>query len=403
MNIAEYAELMKNIQTNLLIFIEKDDNDDHNFQNLQTLFNENKIQDNKYNLISLFHLIAKISNNHHRGNLFFDKIFQILLFFKDCIQKHFSNSEIFNIFINNKRIILFFIEEGIIIVDDYIAKKMTTGKYIERKYPEYFSPELKPFLRKKWFQRKHKFDNLTETVGKELPANFYDERKKGENNDFLSVIIQKDSINEFIAYVNQSDCSLCDEIESSIYETNCLLLKKQTNQISNARVSLRSRPKNDKYLSFIEYAAFYGSIKIFQYLSNNGVEVKQSLMKFAIHSNNTEIVNLIKDKFNKSIQKSAKSYFKESMKCHHHDIANYFADNFLDDYSEMSDEILIWSLKYYNFEFMKHSDINESLFCYLCKYDYFYLVSEILKGPNVDINKTIISIKMFINEIFISN
>lgn len=47
-NISEYLENMKNIQINILSFIENEGNNEENFQNLMQLFENHKILDNAY-------------------------------------------------------------------------------------------------------------------------------------------------------------------------------------------------------------------------------------------------------------------------------------------------------------------------------------------------------------------
>ena len=77
-----------------------------------------------------------------------------LQFFKDDIKTFFSKSAIFNIFKSNKRIILFLIEQQIIVIDEYIAKKITkTDNYNTYQYPQYFQPEIQPFINEKWFPK----------------------------------------------------------------------------------------------------------------------------------------------------------------------------------------------------------------------------------------------------------
>lgn len=110
MNIKGVLEIMQNIQKNILIFIENESNAEENFQNLQIIFEEQKIRENKYFLNSLLHLITKIADNHYRCSNFFDKLTKLLLIFKDNIKQDFSNSQIFNIFKSNKRFLLFLIE-----------------------------------------------------------------------------------------------------------------------------------------------------------------------------------------------------------------------------------------------------------------------------------------------------
>ena len=65
--------------------------------------------------LNLFlHMISKIASDHHRLPNFINKIEKILKYLKDDITRYFSNSSIFNIFSESKRILLFLLEEKII-------------------------------------------------------------------------------------------------------------------------------------------------------------------------------------------------------------------------------------------------------------------------------------------------
>ena len=152
MLLKETLEKMTKIQRNLLDFIDNDDNIEENFQNLKTLFDDQKIQEDQNDLLLLLSLITDIANNHHRVPNFYEKIDKILLYLKNTIQKYYSNFEIFDIFKSNKRILLFFIEEKILIIDQSITNKITTEKFIKANYPLYFSPEIKLFVNEKKYQ-----------------------------------------------------------------------------------------------------------------------------------------------------------------------------------------------------------------------------------------------------------
>ena len=74
--------------------------------------------------------------------------------FPHTFKRYFSYSEIFNIFKSNKRILLFLIEQQIIVIDQYIVIRITTTeKFIESKYPQYFQPEIQPFINEQWFPK----------------------------------------------------------------------------------------------------------------------------------------------------------------------------------------------------------------------------------------------------------
>ena len=94
MSAEEYLNEMKTIQRNLLEYINNEANVEENYQNLIQIFDDIKIYDNQYKVKSLFYLTLTISNNHHRGTDFFNKIEKILLHFKDDMKKYFSNSEL---------------------------------------------------------------------------------------------------------------------------------------------------------------------------------------------------------------------------------------------------------------------------------------------------------------------
>ncbi|KAK8840474.1 hypothetical protein M9Y10_030679 [Tritrichomonas musculus] len=391
-NIATFLKKFKNVQDKFLYFLENDENIDENFQNLKKLFIVTKLRDSQHDLKLFLRLLLKVTNNYHRGPIFFGKIFQILQLFKDDIKKY-KNDEIFQLFKSNKRILLFLIEEQILTVDEYFVKQIIKEKYLAKEYPQYFAPEIRPYLNEKWFPEYNSFEEdleeneWVEQIKEVLPDNFYELRKIGENDNYLCKLIREDSVIDFISYVNKSCISLNKIIEPSIYETNSFLVKKQKNT------------------TLIEYAAFFGSIQIFNYLKFNKVNLKPSLWIDVIHSKNAELIHLLEDnhidpiisvvKNDEEIKEgSFKECFNESIKCHHNDIANYFLQNYLQNENEIPNETII---KYYNFAFLQKENVNE-YFCYLCYYDYYSLSKVILTSRDVNINGTAIQI-VYINKI----
>ena len=377
MSFQAYLDTMKDIQDNILNFLEEEVNSEENFLILEKKFKDTKISDNIYDILSLLHLISRIWNNSYRFPNFFSKLERILLIFKKDIKKYFSNSEIFNIFKSNKRILLFLIEQQIIVFDENIAKKIAcTYKYIEAKYPQYFQPEIQPFINEKWFPKYDSKDSIleynkwVEELKKELPANFYEKRKEGENDSQICELIRKDMITEFVAYATRNDVLYDDKIQPSIYETNLFCFMNQ-----------------DEGFSLIEYAVFFGSIQIFNYLRLEGVELTPSMWLLAIHGQNAEMIHFIEDNHVELKDKSYKQVFYESIKCHHNDIANYFINNFLQNDEENSQDTINQCLKYHNFAFLKSESISESLFYNICKYDYCTLVDDLLKDKDIDVNK----------------
>ena len=207
MELPPCIEEMKNIQNMFLDFIENSENMQNGciltnykyFENLNTQEKCNK-------LIEIIYLISKIIDNHHRTTDFFAKIEQILFHFKNDIKQNLSNSDLFNIFCHNKRILLFLFKEGILTIDESIAFWLSKDN---ANYYDYFAYEILSF-----------FNNEPINKNEENFIIFDQKRKIGENDNYICNLIRNDHVEDFIAYVNRTNLSLLTVIRPSIFETN---------------------------------------------------------------------------------------------------------------------------------------------------------------------------------------
>ena len=371
---------MKNIQISLLDLFEEEINLDYFIQ----LLDNNEIQEDPYELYEVLQLLLNISNNHHQTPNFFTKVFQILIHLKNDIQKNYSNYEIFDIFKDNKRILLFLIKEKIIAIDKTIIKSMMNTKYLDRNYQFYFYPEIKEYIGD-LNQLFIEFKIINDSETQENEVNFEEKREVGENHSYICTLIRNDSIDEFISFTNQANVPLTTTFGPSIYETNLLLM-------------------NEESISLIEYAAFFGSIKIFKYLKLNKVKLEYSLWIYAIHSHNSELIHLLEEEIMLSNDNSFKGCFFESIKCHHNDFANYFQNN-LSNQKEKVDEIDDddFIIKSFNYDFFPDDIKNEKTLFYLCKYNYMKFVKLFMEVEDLNINKTfVLNFFLFVYQISIN-
>ena len=144
-------------------------------------------------LNSLLHLISQILNNHHRTLAFTGKIIQILSALKNNLKKIFLNQELFTIFRKNKRILLFLIEEKLLIPDQTISNIICSKKYLQKKYPHYFLPEFKPFFSQEFYEQ---ISNESDNLYEKGPESFKQKRRIVENSSILCELIRQDSIEE---------------------------------------------------------------------------------------------------------------------------------------------------------------------------------------------------------------
>ena len=121
-----------------------------------------------------------------------------------------------------------------------------------------------------------------------------------------------------------------------------------------------------------------------------------SLWLYSIHGNNPEMIHFLEE--NKVIPKD-KSYeecLKESIKCHHNEIAIYIQDNLIINYKEIpkrcfTQSFISYSFEYYNYYFIpeENDDFNYIFYC-ACYYNYPLIVDLLLKTQKIDLNQKII-------------
>ena len=365
----KYLEEMKKIQDLLIDFIDNDSMTDENFKNFVDQLNKHLICQDHHKLKDFLGILMNISNNHHRCANFFVKIEQILHYFKKEISNFFSNLELFKIFKRNKRILLYLFDEKMLTMNDYIISKI-----IKYKYHLYFAPELRPHIESvKNATRLFFNDTTVKDINEELPYHFYEYRKRGENEKYICELIRNDSVEEFITYVNKNNYSLESTIELSLYETNYSLLNNKINV-------------SKKEPTLIEYAAFFGSIQIFQFLLISKAEINPYIWDYAIYGQNAEIIHILEENNIYPFFGGYKNCFQEAIVCHHNNIASYILDNYMPEESEFCSDIFILALNTYNFAFIENDLINETALFELCKHDYYHLVDFILKDEDTDKN-----------------
>lgn len=303
MDISTYIKEMKEIYKEIHDFICNPNSSEVQFQEIVKLFTKSNLKENNNKLREIIHIINDISHSHHRTATFYNKIDQIIQHLAEDIKQSFSNSDIYNIIENNRRLLLSFIENNIITVNKTIA----TEFFEDDNYYKYFNLEIQRAFNSK--------------IDLTIDQNYEQNRHNGENESKICQIIRNDSLDEFISLHQKSDISINDSIDDSIFETN--------------NISLTSFDD----ISLIHYATFYGSIKIIKYLMSQNVELPSNIWLYAVRSNNTEIFQLLKEK-NVEIKNLADDFvgfdeidpyellITESIKCHHNEMTNYIKKKF---------------------------------------------------------------------------
>ena len=266
--INECIEKNSSIQKNLEQLLKNVSNENDCIINLVHILTEDEIIQNKTKMQEFLYLLLALSKQFNHSINFFYNIEKVLIELKNNIQKNFTSFELFHIFKSDKRILLFLIQQKLVVIDDEIITVMIKSY----NYKYYFFPEIKLFLNVRNFLKiNKKVKNI---------KNFDEKREIGQNDSYLCQLIRNDSIDDFKNFAEKENITAITKIEESIFETNPLL--------------------NKKIPTVIEYATFFGSIKIFNFLIEKCQKVDKSLLIYAVHSGNEEIVKTIETKFRKS-------------------------------------------------------------------------------------------------------
>ena len=246
-------------------------------------------------------------------------------------------------------------------------KKLKDSRY---NYNIYFYPEIKDQITAE--ELKSIEEKLSDDIKSDMSL-FISLRRVGENEDYLCELIRQDSIEEFIPYINREIISPSAKIKESIFETNSFLIENEP--------------------TLIEYAAFYGSVKIFQYLKHQ-VELTPNIWFYSIHSNNAEMIQFIESN---NIEPPGTNYekcLKESIKCHHNNIAEYILNNLIeedkdkqqfDPENDFKNNIFAYCYEYYNYHFLTKGSNHKYELHYACEFGHYQLVDLYFKQGNIDV------------------
>lgn len=109
----------KNIYEKIHSFLENGDEVDNTEieSSFNKIFNLEDQSEGKTKMKEILCTMSKITNNHQRHQNFYDRVEQIFFIMKDYIKEQFNDFEIFHIFRNNKRMLLFLFDQQMIEID----------------------------------------------------------------------------------------------------------------------------------------------------------------------------------------------------------------------------------------------------------------------------------------------
>lgn len=306
---------LKELQ-NMLLEVSSDD-----IEQLKEYISSSSYIETKEGLRQLSYSIAIALNSRP---LKYQYYLSLISFLVPQIKAFFTQDEIVDDIFGHNSIRLQLLEEGVIDFTTIYEYDRSESTFF------FFGPEYKKFYPDYFNEHEIEFRNV------DLKKHFL-LRSEGMNESELAIIIRNDDIESFQSYVSKLNINLNSNIPKSKYEIS-FFLRATT--------------------SIIEYAAFYGSLKIFKFLWMNNVSVSDQLREFAVAGGNYDIVHILELK---NIKFDA-DCLNKAIQYHHNDIVRYINDTFNIEYTPDSLRECIMS---YNIEmFLENFQvIDENINC----------------------------------------
>lgn len=162
-------------------------------------------------------------------------------------------------------------------------------------------------------------------------AEFKEKRNKSVNENEVCQFIIKDDCEGLKNYLNDhSDVDLNSCVPFSLFEPTCFV-----------------QSFTEDGMHFIEYAAFFGSFQVFNFLIENKVSIQPKTIEAAIIGGNSDIIHLLEEK-SKIIMKI--DYFLVAVNSYQNEIANQIVKK--NSSISFSPEILCSIIPSYNLQFI---------------------------------------------------
>lgn len=356
------------IYQDLLRYLDEteDGNDQNNFDELVKTIKDHKVTENEAELDDFLRLLSKLAANHHRSKNFFPRIVRLLEVFKSEIAEHYTNEELFSLFLRQEPIALLLQEKGMLNLEDNEIKSILLSQD-NADVNNYYHPKDVP-----------------------NPEEF---QKVGENHSLLCTLIRKQQTHEFISYINTNNIKPEKKIDPSPFETNAFL-------------------KNKSDVTLFQYAIFSGSVPVFTAIVEKSPELLDSpVWEYAILGKSHDILLTLKDKKVAPPDDNFAQCLELSVTSHNNDFTDILQDDYVqpepepqnqdqeqdDDQSapppkHLLDPLLRAGIMAHNFVAVSRliKDVDEKalneLFQISCKAGFHIITDSIINLPGIKIN-----------------
>ena len=279
-----YKDFMQNMVFQLNLYqLSSFEQADILYENISPRIIKNSEQFNENYLSFILRSISKILNMHpSKYDLFANLLFQILetydkndefihkillhninnfQLFRELFERNFLTIDFIQKNIHQNNILNYFRKKNLLFYLVYLRDKLENDEF--DKFVQSLVNTGSQYVRKKINKVSKMNKNEIELI-----------KTQRENQNQIAIIIRNDDYNKFLEIINLLSISIDSNIPKSKNEMN-KLFKKPTKS------------------SYVNYSAYYGSIKIFRYLISCKAKIDSDTLKCACAGGNSEVIRIL--------------------------------------------------------------------------------------------------------------
>ena len=369
-------DILGELETLFFKYIDKDAKS-HNYQNessflkLFDFINKNEVLMDYYKYHAFLQIISNVSLSRTSNQNIYEKIMDVILELQKnfCLKETFSSETIFHIFIDNKIMLLYLLDNDLISfqqIQDHIIN-ISSHEYESIYFILFFWPEfinsdvnyIKKVSKLINFDVSHQ--DAMNMMSETFLNSFHAKRHASHSNFWLAKLIRKDDVAVFSSIMINNSY----DINYMFHFPLELILNKKFKSLnelfeddSNPIIDFIFEPNMQLYnISLIDYAIAFASVNIFKYLLDQGAMLSDHSFKFAILGGNNEIIHILEEK--KISPSAIKLCMFESIRYSRINIYEYFSLKYQPN--NVFDSLMYSSIA--NIQFKIMSDLIKQNYC----------------------------------------
>ncbi|OHT03023.1 hypothetical protein TRFO_29679 [Tritrichomonas foetus] len=296
-----------------------------NLQEYIDFIHKSKYIQSRDNFKNLLIFLANVDHYRPKSNQCVLRILDSIQIY--MTQFHFSSFDLTTIFDSCYHLLYYLFYKGFIEYSMILLKAKSNQTLFG-----YFSEVIRKKSPKDYEEMTKKHPWILRIIEKSDLTDYHNRCLKGFNSDYCLEVIRNDDYDQFIDLLRKNCFDFTSNIPKNIYMINEHFVP-------------------DDNITYIDYAAFYGSLKIFKFMILEVPYIPKLTQILALNGGHSEIIHILEEKLGKNSYADLKYLsFSNIFNFHRYNVISYLRDVHNFTFPPCA---LAISVCYYNFKFTK--------------------------------------------------